>query len=616
MKKILFAISALFVLAACSHDNIEQVPMPGEGTTVVNFSVQLPEMQEATRSFTKHGIERLHLLVFDENGYFVEAKAAAPTTPTSFGVASGTTYGFSVELSQSPSKRTIHFVANSPTTDVKNYPFGSERELINALSTSGAQDAYWQRVELPDGIIKGQTAGSLVGTSLANLTAVPLVRNFVKITGQNKVADDANGGFVLEGIALVNTPNQGTIAPYNVNRGNYAVYHSSTTYSGLNSAGYYGFEPADMAIDTTIPIPTTFVAAQDATDDEETVAHYAESYMYERRMHDMPSDYTYVIIKGKYNNGTPSYYKVDIINKAQNGAYFDLLRNFNYVIDINAVLGDGFGSAEDAAAAVASNNISASIDTQNLLNISDGKARLYVEYVDKVLTKAGTYTLKYKYVPNIKNQNTVDNDYVTTGSPTTTNPVDLSMVVEGNVIKTGTVSVANADVDGWRTITFETKDVDGVKNQTITIRAGALKRDIKLSLRDPFQMSVAVTGTGTALGSARTVTISLPTDLLPEAIFPLEFVIVDKNLSISPDTSKDNNNLPVKTGINADGVAVANGQYFGFVKKLEYEEYVTRDTNGNITDHLPKLSCYFITNKSNATPSVKVYNEYFTTAPN
>lgn len=587
--------------------------MPGEGTTVVNFSVQLPEMQEATRSFIELGIERLHLLVFDENGYFVEAQAAAPTT--SFGVESGTTYGFSVQLSQSPSKRTIHFVANSPITDVKAYSFGSERELINALSTSGAQDAYWQRVELPDGIIEGQTAGSLVGTSLAKLTEVPLVRNFVKITVQNKAAANANGGFVLEGIALVNTPNKGTIAPYNVNSGDYAVYNSSTTYSGLNSAGYYGFEPADMAIDTTIP--TTFVAAvaggQDATDDDdETVASYAESYMYERRMHDKPSDYTYVIIKGKYNNGTTSYYKVDIINQEQDGAYFDLLRNFNYVIDINAVLGDGFSTPDAAAAAAASNNISASIDTRNLLNISDGKARLYVEYVDKVLTKAGTYTLKYKYVPNIANSNTVSNGYVTSGETTTANPVDLSKVVEGDVIKTGTVSVANTDVDGWRTITFTTNDVAGVKNQTITIRAGALKRDIRLSLRDPFQMSVAVTGSGTALGSARTVTINLPSDRLPEAIFPLEFVIVDKNLSISPDTSKDNNNLPVKTGINADGVAVANGQYFGFVKKLEYEDYVTRDTNGNLT----KLDCYFITNKSNATPSVKVYNEYFTTTSN
>ena len=592
--------------------------MPGEGTTVVNFSVQLPEMQEATRSFIEHGITRLHLLVFDENGYFVEAKAAAPTTPTSFGVASGTTYGFSVELSQSPSKRTIHFVANSPTADVEKYPFGSERELINALSTSSAQDAYWQRVELPDGIIEGQTAGSLVGTSLAKLTAVPLVRNFVKITVQNKAAANANGGFVLEGIALVNTPNQGTIAPYNVNSGNYAVYNSSTKYSDLNSAGYYGFEPAGMTIDTTIPLPDAFAAAfaggQDATDDvNETVAHYAESYMYERRMHDKPSDYTYVIIKGKYGgaNGTTSYYKVDIINQDQDGAYFDLLRNFNYVIDINNVLGDGFSSPDAAAAAVASNNISASIDTQNLLNISDGKARLYVEYVDKVLTKAGTYTLKYKYVPNIANSNTVSNGYVTDSETTTAKPVDLSMVVEGNVISS--FSVANADVDGWRTITFTTKAVDAVnpKNQTITIRAGALKRDIQLSLRAPFQMGVQVTGNGTALGSDRIVTISLPTDLLPEAIFPLEFVIVDKNLSISPDTSKDNNNLPVKTGINADGVAVANGQYFGFVKKLEYEEYVVaRDTNGNT------LPCYFITNKSNATQSVKVYNEYFTTISN
>ncbi len=611
MKKILFAISALFVLAACSHDDIEQVPMPGEGTTVVNFSVQLPEMQEATRSFTVPGITALHLLVFDENGYFVEAKAAAPTT--SFGVESGKTYGFSVQLSQSPSKRTIHFVANSPITDVKNYSFGSERELINALSTSDAQDAYWQRVELTDGIIAGQTEGSLAGTSLAKLTAVPLVRNFVKITVQNKAAASANGNFVLEGIALVNTPNQGTIAPYNVNSGNYADYNNYTTYSALNGAGYYGFEPTGMTINTTIPNPTTFAAAvtggQDVTDDEEDVASYAESYMYERRMHDKPSDYTYVIIKGKYNNGTTSYYKVDIINKAQNGAYFDLLRNFNYVIDINDVLGDGFSSPDAAAAAVASNNISASIDTQNLLNISDGKARLYVEYVDKVLTKAGTYTLKYKYVPNIGSPTTVSNGYVRSGETTTANPVDLSMVVAGNVIKTGTVSVANADVDGWRTITFETNDVDDVKNQTITIRAGALKRDIQLSLRAPFVMSVDVTGNGTALGSARTVAITLPSEVLPEAIFPLEFVIVDKNLSISPDTSKQNNNLPVKTGLNANGETVANGQYFGFVKKLEYEEYV----NGNVTNHLTTLPCYFITNKSNASPSVKVHNEYFTT---
>ena len=109
------------------------------------------------------------------------------------------------------------------------------------------------------------------------------------------------------------------------------------------------------------------------------------------------------------------------------------------------------------------------------------------------------------------------------------------------------------------------------------------------------------------------MTITLPTDLLPEAIFPLEFVIVDKNLSISPDTSKQNNNLPVKTGLNANGETVANGQYFGFVKKLEYEEYVTRDANGNVTNHLTTLPCYFITNKSNASLSVKVHNEYFTT---
>lgn len=559
----------MFVLAACSHDNLGLEPKPGEGTTLVNFSVQVPEMEVATRSFTAPAITSLQLVVFDENGYFVQAVDATG----SFGVESGVEYNFTAELMQSPYKRVIHFIANSPQATA-DYAYGSETTLINALTTSGAQDAYWQRVELPNGILKGNEA------MVKALTKVPLVRNFVKISAV-KAESVTDAIFTLEGIAVINVPNKGTVAPFNVNSGAYAAYSAGVAYSTLETAGYYGYEPSDMTI----------------TDNLASATFANEQYIYERRQNQGDSDYTYVIIKGKYNGGSSSYYKVDLIDADNN--YYNLLRNFNYVININNVLGAGYDSAAAAAAAAASNNISASVDTENLLNISDGSSRLYVEYVDKVITKPGEYTLKFKYVSDISNGTVANGN------------ADLSGVVEGDVIASVSAGTSD-DSAGWRTITFSTPEtISETKVQTIIIKAGVLQRKIKLTMCQPFVLSVTSTPTGSAsLGAEATVTLGLPAGL-PEAIFPLEFVIVETGHCISPDATKANNNLPVRTGFNVSGQSVSGGQYFGFVKKVEYADYNPDDLeNPSAKD----VVCYFKTNKAiTGGLNVNVYNEYFTT---
>ncbi len=569
MKKILFAISMMFVLAACSHDNIGVEPNPEEGAVLVNFSVQVPEMQVATRSFTDQKIESLHLLVFDENGYFVQAAEATGT----FGVEKDTEYKFTARLMQSPYKRVVHFIANSPKA-VKEYEYGSETALINALTTSDSQDAYWQRVELPNGILEGNEEMA------TKFTEVPLVRNFVKISVDNKAAI-----FNYEGIAVINVPDKGTVAPFNVNNGTYAAYSAGIAYNTLNNAGYYGYEPSDMTIVNT---------------DTSNPAFDTEHYIYERRQNQDDEDYTYVIIKGKYNNsGTPTYYKVDIVD--DNKEPYNLLRNFNYVIKINSVLGPGYESADAAAKAAASNNISASIDTKNLLNISDGSSRLYVEYVNKVITKPGTFTLKYKYLPNISD-NTKTNYNVQANDA-----VDLSKVVKGDVIAEFS-KASSDDASGWRTITFTTPaTITETKLQTITIKAGVLQREINLILCKPFVLNVTSTPSDSAaLNADATVTLGLPAGL-PAAIFPLEFVIVETGLSISPDASK--NNLPVRTSLNVNGQTVSGGQYFGFVKKVEYSDY--NPTNSD-TPAAKDIVCYFKLNKAITSGlNVNVYNEYF-----
>lgn len=557
----------MFVLAACSHDNIGVEPNPEEGAVLVNFSVQVPEMQVATRLFTDPKITSLHLLVFDENGYFVQAAEATGT----FGVVKDTEYNFSASLMQSPYKRVVHFIANSPISD---YEYGSETALINALTTSGSQDAYWQRVVLSNGILEGNEEMA------TKFTKVPLVRNFVKISVDNQ----AKTIFDYEGIAVINVPDMGTVAPFNVNNGTYATYSARIAYKTLNDAGYYGYEPSAMEIvntDTSDPIFAT------------------EHYIYERRQNQDDEDYTYVIIKGKYNNSeTSTYYKVDIVD--DNKEPYNLLRNFNYVINIKSVLGPGYESADAAAKAAASNNISASIDTKNLLNISDGSSRLYVEYVNKVITKPGTFTLKYKYLPNISD-NTKDNY-----NKPANNDVVLSNV-EGDVI----VSYTKASIDDadWRTITFTTPGtITETKLQTITIKAGVLQREINLILCKPFDLNVTSTTSGSALNDEAIVTLRLPAGL-PAAIFPLEFVIVETGLSISPDASKSNNNLPVRTSLNVNGQTVSGGQYFGFVKKVEYSDY--NPTNSD-TPAAKDIVCYFKLNKAITNGlNVKVYNEYF-----
>lgn len=560
----------MFVLAACSHDNIGVEPNPEEGAVLVNFSVQVPEMQVATRSFTVPEIASLHLLVFDENGYFVQAAEATGT----FGVVKDTEYKFTAWLMQSPYKRVVHFIANSPIANVENYEYGSETALINALTTSDSQDAYWQRVELPNGILEGNEAMEEA------FTEVPLVRNFVKISVDNQ----ADKIFEYGGIAVINVPDKGTVAPFNVNDGTYATYSAGIAYNTLNDAGYYGYEPSDMAIVNTSTENPTFAT---------------EHYIYERRQNQDDKDYTYVIIMGKYNNSeTSTYYKVDIVD--DNKEPYNLLRNFNYVIKIKSVLGPGYASADAAAKAAASNNISASIDTKNLLNISDGSSRLYVEYVNKVITKPGTFTLKYKYLPNISDNTQTNYNVPANGD------VDL-INVEGDVI-TSYSTASSDDASDWRTITFTTPaTITETKLQTITIKAGVLQREINLILCKPFVLNVTSTPTGSAaLNADATVTLGLPAGL-PAAIFPLEFVIVETGLSISPDASK--NNLPVRTSLNVNGQTVSGGQYFGFVKKVEYSDY--NPTNSD-TPAAINIDCYFKLNKAITNGlNVNVYNEYF-----
>lgn len=600
MKKILFAFSMMFAMVACSYDDVTMPhEVPTDGTTLLNFSVQVPDMQQATRSMASQAITKLDLVVFDEQGYFVE-KAAATLIDANDGTSDSATpknpaaeQKYSVELLQSAAPRIIHFIANMP--EGTKFEYGSERELINALETSGSADAYWQRKVLSsilgDQVVTTENNETKVvataNSELAQaLNKIPLVRNFAKVTFTNQTEGKNDlGNFTNVKIAVYNAPQRGKVAPYNTNKGDWADYTAVPSYTTLTKAKYYGYEATNLGSQTNDFKNTEFGTVQ---------------YMYEYNMDgkkiEAGSKYPFVIIEGKYLNNNTSYYKVDLVDA--DGDYYNILRNFNYNVIIDKVSGDGYPTAAAAAAAAASNNISASIDTRNLLNISDGVSRLYVEYTSKYITTTAPVTLKYKYVPNI-NSTATNNAAVT-----------LSGFDGGDVINGYTNASSTTDSDGWSTITITPKeDINGTKDQAVTLSASTLSRTVTFYWVKPYALTVVCPETVTSsVGTSMTVTLTIPENL-PEAIFPLEFVIVSDKLSISPDATQEN--MPVKTGLNADGTE--GGQYFGFVKTLEYENYVVR-ADGNITGYNTSILCHFKTSIAASESTVSVYNPYFTKA--
>ena len=593
----------MFALVACSYDDLGSIPQQpiADGPVQVRFSVQVPDMLQATRTMSSQEITSLKLVVFDENGYLVK-DVDATLIDANMGTYDSATpddtnkiqeQAYTVSLPQSASPRTIHFIANSPVT---SYSYGSERELINALETSGTADAYWQRIELNsilgDQVVTENNETKVVATANSELAKalnkIPLVRNFAKVTFTNQTeGDTSKGNFTDVKIAVYNAPQRGKVAPYNTNAGTWAAYSATTTYADLTDAGYYGYEATNLGGQTG--------------DFAETTGFGAVQYMYEYNMDgkkiEAGSKYPFVIIEGKYLNNKTSYYKVDLVDT--DGNYYNILRNFNYNVIINSVSGDGYPTADAAAAAAASNNISASIDTQHLLNISDGVSRLYVEYTSKYINTTEPVTLKYKYVPNI-NSTATNNAAVT-----------LSGFTGGDVIDGYTNASGTVDSDGWSTITITPKsDINGTEDQKVTLSASTLSRTVTFYWVNPYALTVVCPETvASSVGASMTVTLTIPENL-PEAIFPLEFVIVSDKLSISPDATQEN--MPVKTNLKANGQE--GGQYFGFVKTLEYEDYVVRGADGKITGYNTSIPCHFKTSIAASASTVSVYNPYFTAA--
>ena len=396
-----------------------------DGTMNVTVSMSIPRMTSATTR-TLAGdpdFENLHLflLVFEKNNdgayQLRQLEEFAPgnegykiNQPDATHDHDALTT-FKVALEPTDREAVIHLIATDQPDFGSNISFGTEESVITSLCTTATGEqqygAYWQRVDLESNIpTQEQAKGdpSLKTNLESALSHVPLVRNFCRVSVVNNSTDD----FTLTGVYVLNTVDQGSVAPYMADKMAFVDSYNGKTYEALSQQGYIGSQPTGIKIinkledfDFKNEANATGIHACQATSKSEielanaATAKVEPVYFYERFARPIDPDQTFVIIRGKYKgDAKETFYRIDIGYLRPGDEvgifnYYNLLRNFDYAIQLNAVESSGYATLEEAANGVVYNNFSASVEARTMNSISDGEDMIFVNHTSFVFLRPG-----------------------------------------------------------------------------------------------------------------------------------------------------------------------------------------------------------------------------------
>lgn len=597
----------MLVLASCIQEDLTPALTSDGDNILLNFGIVVPEAQTATKSISAPAITSLTVVAFDEYGYFVAAADAAPVN--GWGVSSTTATQFKVSLPQSASARKLHFIANGPAASTFSY--GAETDIMTGLVSEGGDDAYWQTLQVSSLLVQDKSSLN------SAMQKIPMIRNYAKVRIGTVVES-----FTLTGYALINVPTSGTMVPYNMDSGSFQDYEDGGVgkeYSALKEASYSGFMPENVGFAVNVA---------DNLANINWITGTAGAYTYESSA----DCETALLVRGKYSGSqTETYYKVAVYDEAC--GIHDILRNIEYVVNITNVAGAGYATAIEAARSVAGNNISVSLDTKNLLNISDGTQRLYVEYTAKRVVSTDPFTLKYKFLPS-STSSAVNKQHPVGGTPSAGEPITITRKTTSEdgtaVIFTMTGDGSSVDDDGFSTLTITPQSNlpsgSNVWSEEITIKSTyndvVLSRTVTLYMLNPYVMSLSCdpATVPSVVGSDVDLNINVSSTLPPE-IFPLVFDIESEAMSIYPNTTSKAVNclgevisMPVVSGQSIIPQKASGSSTFHFQRTLsrsEYEKLITDAGNDAQTVSVP---CYFRTNVAASATTVYVYNEYFNLA--
>lgn len=656
MRKILYILCTLFPLLACSRTELDR-PLPREVLpepdsaigVLVKFNVSIPELTPQTKALgdTPAGdLDNLYIAVFGRSGYLKEYVEATITKATTNGKVGETTNRYTISailtLSEN-SERHIHFIGNGPSS----LQYGQETELIPNLLSPAGQGGYWQYFVVPG--IKAKRGAYdennnwdpdkyviedghyvLSEETAAYFSDVPLIRNYSKI-----VVEDMDGcHFTTKSFAAVNVATQGSMAPYY--SGGFVPDYQLKSYTDLrNTLQYPALLPLDVTFNSSVPSASSFTSNPVGAG---VAAAGGSFFMYERPIPDDDQKPTSVVIYGHFtdpdlsdgNDSGDYYYKVDLMDDE---GYYPIYRNFKYRIQIEEILRPGSASPEDALRTMGSGDISADVATQSLTDISDGTSHILVSYMSKTLIRQYPYTdgnetvhltLKYKYIPDVTKDTNNDgeadwnNNLVANGGPVSISLQNIADETD-RIISSYTVAGSDdTDGSGFRTITITTSApsnylrsqylrISGTYTRTVDgkTKTTTLYRNVTYSMINTQIMTVSCTPSRvqTSPGQPLRVDITIPKDL-PPSMFPLVFYLEAEKLSLTPDNSHANNNLPVYSGLSISG---SGKTAFHFIRTVSEDEYLQLSAATSATS--VSIPCYFKTNMAESASTIYVVDE-------
>lgn len=558
MKKIMLFITSLFLLlfTACQEEDWgNHTPALEKGESLISFS--LPEPVTATRAALGETpeVKHLHVLVFNEKGFFLaNAKATVVTQPDA---GTGT---FKVKLPVSNRSCHLHFVANADyDMEGKSWPTyvstDTESTILGAMTTSENRAAYWGTVSVDHISDKGITLDK----------PVELIRNFAKVT----LKQTALSGYEIESYTVYNCPTEGLLAPFNPYDGSFADFVSLT-----NDDPYGNFVKAHPNYRGTTKGE---IAANELPAEAEWKTPDTPFYVYERNQDnsDIP---TALVLKARNTTSNKYYYyKLDLIqfdNARYQTTTYNLFRNFAYDVTVNAIKADGYTDASDAVQAAASNNLAASVQVSKVKKITDGKHTLEVSTIDTLIVKTDPLVLKFKYME---------------GETDRTNTEDVQVHYEES---SAFSNIAVDKSNGTITLTPQTPLPEVMQSQEITVATkSGLTRRIVVRVHEPYRF-VSV-DCQRLVAASQHQSFVLMTELpmgLPTAIFPLTLRIDMTDNTLYPDASM--NRFPVD---------VVDAKNYVYQVEVDYNSYRQNRT----------MYSYFKTNTSQSATKISVEGTYF-----
>lgn len=597
MMKKLYTIAIFLLsvfLSACQGRDIPDSPETDvpEGTLVeIVTGAYFPELRfgGSTRAMSDEptvdellNTLKVNLFVFDASGVMLQFIGPEDISIINIDAETKQVYFKVHNIYSSSRPRRLHFVITS-ADDIHDITGGeyisamaSETTVMPALVVSDGTDAYWGIKEL-DNIEDNM-----------ELT-VKLIRNFVKLTAKSSADENV---FRLLGYTVVNRPSRGTITPYIYKDHLFASFLDSDntliSYDDIIKQGYYGVNPSGSDEGMTHTSEDEISKALQESEYRLAAGDIdTPCYIYERSQSGVAnagSDVlvTYMIIVGEYK-GKRCYYKIDIgRDKKGKFGFYDLLRNFQYTVEITEVGGEGSPTLLDAMNGAAHNNLSASIVTRDLFSIGYKGEIIEVGATRVIFTEQTSgYSLRFRYTtpdgtpfdPSMLKIYDVADESVEFNVSGISLNQSKSIDLNGDVIENATVSL---DGDGWYSLNVTTKAVPAdsrrlEQNIRIYYSGGSagLGRTVTFMLRKPWEFTnVDITAPSASISSDLSIGLTIPSGL-SQSQFPMIITFESDKQNIY---ALNGSPLSVTTG-KSGFVGASEDNIISYEWRIEWADY-------------------------------------------